>query len=211
MAMLAAIAAAFLLIGAGCASPSFKAMPAPGIDLTPNGDMAIQRQGNISISIRQASLPNRLYGELTAFTVAISNLADKETDFIPKEFLLFEGSGRQFFALPKEAINEVSNVRVSRTFITYGFAYSHYYNPWWIGGGPVFVERSYPSLLANALPTGPIRIFPRSIVEGNLYFNAPSTRLDSARIRITRLERFPKDQNDAPPEYTYVFPFAVIK
>jgi len=209
--MLAVVAATLLLIVAGCASPSFKAMPAPGVDLTPNGDMATQRQGDIAISVRQASLPNRLYGQLTAFTVVLSNLADKETDFIPKEFLLFDGAGRQFFALPKEAIGDISNVEASRTFISYGFAYSHYYNPWWISGGPVIIERSYPSLLANALPTGPIRIFPRSIVEGNLYFSAPSTQLDSARIRITRLERFPKDQNDAPPEYAYVFPFAVIK
>ncbi len=203
-----------LLLQFGCATASFKAMPAQGITVSPDGEMASQSKGGIAISVRKSHITNRLSSKLTALKVTLINQTDHPIEFIPKEFLLFDQNERQFFALPKEAISEAAHTGYSRTFISHGFGYHPYYHHWgWHWGGPYYlIERPYyRGIMADALPTGPIKIFPHAIVEGNLYFGVSSKWLDSFRFRITRYERFPKDKEDAPKEYTYEFPFAVIK
>ncbi len=204
-----------LLLSAGCSTAEFHAIPShDDIRITSDGKMATISKENIAISVRRVQTPNRMGNRITTFRVALINQSDKHQEFVPKEFLLLDQHGRQFYALPKEALGRGAYIMGGReTFVSAGYGYGHYsfHNPWWFHGHTHYVGPTFTGMVSNALPTGPIRIFPRAIVEGNLYFNVSYRELESIRVQITRLKHIPKDRSDRPKEYEYVFPFRVLK
>ncbi len=211
----------FISLFSACATPQFMVQPSEGVTIMPDGKMATLSHEGLAISVYRIPTPYDLNDKITTFRVSLINQTDNPIEFIPKQYLLFDQNNRQFLALTKSDLTEVAETRGGpHGSMSWGFGFGtfrshsiysmHYYsNPYW-GYDPWVARRSYQGLLAKALPIFPITVFPRAIVEGNLYFAVDPGWLRNVRLQITRLSTRP-DSEQRSIEIPYIIQFTVIQ
>lgn len=205
----------------GCATPQFIAQSSNGVVVTPDGKMATMSLRGLAVNAVKIDTPYGLSDRIITFRISLINQTDQSIDFIPKQYLLFDQINRQYLALTKPDLTEAAERDGSpHGAMSWGFGMGtfhsrsmfgmHYYSaPFWYDD-PFYPRRSYQGLLAKALPIHPITVFPRAIVDGNVYFAVPPSSVQSARLQITRLSRIPSDNTPAE-EIAYQFEFTVLR
>ncbi|MFB3787586.1 MAG: hypothetical protein ACE15F_14590 [bacterium] len=202
------------LLTAACASPRFVAQPSPGANIVADSTMSSVSQAGLAISVRQDATPIALGNRITTFRITLINQTDQPLEFIPKEWVLLTGEGRQFPALSQQAVAEAAahgSYRGSSAGWSVGYgsydssnANAAFFQSSYPGGG----RRASPGVLAQSLPLQPMTILPHATAEGLVYFAVAPRTLQSTRLRITRLSPGP---NGTSVEIPYDFVFAVVK
>lgn len=205
-----------LALFSACATPRFMPLSTPESRISPNGEILTVEKAGLIVNARHIETPYSLR-RITTFEITLVNPNDREVDFYPKEFLLWDQNNRQYSALRSEALTEAALAGVSYApAFQWGFGYGyyhHYHDPWRWGfyGYDPYPYRSYEGLIAKALPMKPIAIFPRATVTGNVYFPVSAGRLRSVQLAILRFDGPPREIQNLPPEISYIFEFAVIQ
>ncbi len=176
--------------------------------------LSVEKEGLI-ISVGHRDTSHDMGNRLTTFEVVIVNPNSYEVDFIPRDFILLNEYGRQYFPLSERAMTEASSYRPYYVPVHFGFGYGFHHHPWSLGFhhyyDPFPSPRVYHSLISKALPLNPITIYPNSTVRGYLYYPVAPSRLRSAELKILRFTRMPANNRDLPPVIEYNFRFHVLR
>ncbi|MDP8243415.1 MAG: hypothetical protein P9L94_04980 [Candidatus Hinthialibacter antarcticus] len=223
MIQLKIVVALFLLtpfLLTGCSTAQLMPISGPGVQVDPSGKVATIHGDVLTVRAGQIETPYRLDRKLTTVRMTIINPTDAPIEFMPKEIVLFDQDGTQYFPLTPDALIEAAESGARpRTFVTYGLGYSrgypygHYWNTHWYYApfSTTTVQPSYQGLIAKALPIRPVTIHPESNITGNVYFPIAAKYMTNARVRLTRFLESPGPDNPNPPQEAYDFEFNVIE
>lgn len=208
------------LLFSGCSSAQLMAISGPGVQVDPSGQVATIHGDVLIVRAGQIETPYRLDRKLTTIRVTVINPSGSPIEFMPKEIVLFDQNGTQYFPLTPDALVEAAEGGARpRTFVTYGFGYSrgypygHYWNTHWYYApySTTTVQPSYQGLIARALPIRPVTIHPDSNISGNVYYPIAAKHMTNARLRLARFLEPPTPDSPNPPQEAYDFEFNVVE
>ncbi|MBZ0258720.1 hypothetical protein K8I31_21825 [bacterium] len=203
---------------AGCSTAQLMPMSGPGVQVDPSGMVATIHGDVLVVRAGQVDTPYRLDRKLTTVKLTIINPTDAPVEFMPKEIVLFDQDGTQYYPLTPDALMEAVESGASpRTFISYGFGYSHGYGHYWDAHWvyspftATTIKPSYQGLIARAFPIRPVTIHPESNITGNIYYPIAAKYMTHARMNLTRFLEAPAPDNPNPPQEAYEFEFNVVE
>ena len=216
------LSGAILLLGSACATPRLLAVSTPGVTTSPGGQFAYMEKEGLAIHVTHADTPYRLNRRITTFHLQLVNTTNYPIDFVPQPFLLFDQADHQYFALGPDALAEaVATGSAYRSSYSFGMGFGS-----WRGGSfsqyhfayggpfpyyePPAYGWPYQSLVGAALPFHPITVYPGATVEGNVYFGIGAKYINTARLRLIRLDHLPTPASGAAREIVYEFSFNVM-
>lgn len=205
---------------AGCSTAQLLPMSGPGVQVDPSGRVATIHGDVLVVRAGQVETPYRLDRKLTTVKLTIINPTGSPVEFMPREIVLLDQDGTQYFPLTPDALMEAAESGASpRTFVSYGFGYSHgypyghYWDAHW-GYAPfttTTINPSYQGLIARAFPIRPVTIHPESNITGNIYYPIAAKYMTHARLNVTRFLESPVPDNPNPPQEAYEFEFNIVE
>lgn len=203
-----------VLLASGCATTRFTGVATPDVSVDPSGIWVSQIQGTLMLKVRQTNAPRGLSRSITAFELTVINPTDTEVEFIPKEFVLFNEYGNQFFPLNPDALLEAASATTSRSSVYLGYGVGSHSSAGYLGyrygfGVPYYAHprRTYQGVLAKAFPLHPVVVYPNSNLSGVLYFPVGAREFDEPRLQIVRFIQHPREDMPPPQQALYSFSF----
>jgi len=203
----------FSFLIAGCA---VKVIPSPGGQGTINpadNSLTITNE-NVSIKVVSADTEISSYNLddlVSAFSVTIQNLSDREVSFATDSFLLLDGENRQYFPLTPAMVKEITS-RDSYYLIPYPYVGFYYledyekvsaYNATSTTQIPYYYELYPHDIYTKALAAG--SVIPKATATGLVYFRIDLRSTKSVKLLVYRQG----SSKSSPPDFT--FPFTITK